>query len=383
MSIDRVEVYDLKLKLRRPYRISFKTTFHTDNLLVAIRSKEGQVGYGEAAPSKPITGDAKPEAVQFSLKASTELQGKNACDIAAIHNLLEKISQETSMNSQSAKAAIDEACYDLLGKLEKKPVYEILGETRPRIVPVSIGHGIESPEDLVRYTQEYLEKYDDKGPWSIKLKLDGDSKMDVRRVLAVAEVFLRGIKLDPNQVYTDAEVAAETFNTLYDNLGSRIILIEQPCPRGELSKMKYIAEHTEIPIYADESAATLEDVKRVIKEEAADGVNLKLPKIGGIYWAAQAAKLLKDAGLKVQVGSMNESRVGLAAASSLAAGTTNVLETDLDPDIYFEADITTDDSLLFRWGARVPSGRPGLGVRLKGDFNSIVESNVSIQKLTG
>ena len=134
----------------------------------------------------------------------------------------------------------------------------------------------------------------------MKLKLDGNPEMDLKRVLAVAEIFPRGMKLDPNQAYTDPKVAVETFNTLYEKVGLKVMLIEEPCPKGDLDKLKYVSENSRIPIYADESAGTIEDVKKIIKLNAASGVNLKLPKIGGMSWASQAAKLLKDEGLRVR-----------------------------------------------------------------------------------
>jgi L-alanine-DL-glutamate epimerase-like enolase superfamily enzyme len=382
LDIVSVDVYELQLKLRRPYKISLKTISYAENLLVAIRTTAGSVGYGEAAPIEAITGDTKEDALAFLRKASQELKGKNPSDISEIHRLLDRISIDTKTNSQTARNAIDAACYDVIGKFEKKPVYQLLGESTPRVVPASIGLGIESAEDLVTQTKEYLEMYKGNGPWSLKLKMDGNPKMDLSRVLAVAEIFPRGIKLDPNQAYTDPKVAVKTFNTLYDKIGSKVMLIEEPCPKGDLDKLKYVSENSKIPIYADETAATLDDVKKIIKLKAASGVNLKLPKIGGIYWASQAAKLLKDAGLRLQVGIMIESRIGLAAAANFAAGTTNVLDTDMDSDLYFETDITTKDSLPFVNGARVPSGRPGLGVLLKEEFNRVLEGDVSIQKLS-
>jgi L-alanine-DL-glutamate epimerase-like enolase superfamily enzyme len=381
MEIMLAELYELRLKLRRPYRISFKTTTHAQNFIVAIKTTEDIVGYGEAAPIEAITGDTKQDAVFFLRKAATALKGKDPSNIAEIHDILEKVFLETRINSQTAKNAIDAACYDLVGKSVKKPVYQLLGESNLRVVPASIGLGIEPVQELVKQTKEYLEMYQENGPWSLKLKMDGNPAMDLKRVLAVAEIFPRGIKLDPNQAYTNAKVAVETFNTLYDKLGPKVMLIEEPCPKGDLDKLKYVSDNSKIPIYADETAATLDDVRRIIKLNAASGVNLKLPKMGGIYWASQAARLLKQAGLKLQVGIMIESRVGLAAAANFAAGTANVLHTDMDSDLYFEANITTEDSLPFKDGARLPSGRPGLGILFKEEFQRIVDGDVSIQKL--
>lgn len=381
MQIDDIDVYELDLKLRKPYKISFKTTYYAKNLLVVVKTDEGLVGYGEAAPIKKITGDSKEEALEFLKKVIPSLKNKNPCDISEIHNYLEMFSSKTGLVSQTAKAALDYACYDILGKSERKPAYQILGLDRPRIVPASIGFGIETPEELVKDTEEWMQKFKDNGPWLLKLKLEGNSEMDLKRVFAVAEVFPREIKLDPNQAYTDPKVAVKTFNELYATLGSKIALIEEPCPKGDLEKIKYVAENTEIPILADETGATLEDIKQIIKERAADGVNIKLPKIGGIYWAVQAAKLLDAEGMMIQVGSMIESRVGLAAAANFAAGTTSVSHTDLDGDLYYVTNVITEESLPFMWGARMPSGGMGLGVKFKKEFNHILNGEVHILKL--
>jgi L-alanine-DL-glutamate epimerase-like enolase superfamily enzyme len=382
MRINNIDVYELELKLRKPYKISFKTAYYAVNLLVEVKTDEGLVGYGEAAPTKRITGDTREEALAFLRGAIPFLKNRDPCDLADIHRCLEDVSSKTGLLSQTAKAAVDYACYDIWGKAEGRPIYQLLGLDRPQIVPASIGLGIEAPEDLVRGTEEYMERFNDNGPWLMKLKFSGEPEMDLKRVMAVAEVFPREMKIDPNQAYTDPRVAVETFNEIYDSLGSKIALIEEPCPKGELEKMRYVTENTEIPIYADESGATLQDIKDVIRERAADGVNIKLPKIGGIYWAVQAAKLLEEADMKIQVGPGIESRVGLAAAANFAAGTPSVSHTDLDADIYFDMNIVTDESLPFIWGARIPSGGAGLGVKIKREFKSILNNQVLIRKQT-
>jgi len=381
LKIIDIDVYELDLKLRKPYKISFKTVDYAENLLIAVKTDEGLIGYGEAAPIKKVTGDSKEEALEFLKKAIPFLKNKNPCDVSEIHNHLEMISSKMGLISQTAKTAIDYACYDIWGKSEKKAIYQILGSNRPRIVPTSIGFGIETPEELVKSTEDWMEKFKDNGPWLLKLKLEGNPEMDLKRVFAVADVFPREIKLDPNQAYTDPKVAVKAFNELYATLGSKIALIEEPCPKGDLQKIKYVTENTEIPILADETGATLEDIKQIIKERAADGVNIKLPKIGGFYWAVQAAKLLNAENMRIQVGSMVESRVGLAAAANFAAGTTGVSDTDLDGDLYYVTNVVTNESLPFIWGARVPSGGVGLGVNFKEEFNHILNGGVNIVKL--
>jgi len=182
LDIVSVDVYELQLKLRRPYKISLKTISYAEDLLVAIRITAGAVGYGEAAPIEAITGDTKEDALAFLRKASLELKGKIPFDIAEIHRLLDRNSIETKVNSQTARNAIDAACYDIIGKFEKEPVYQLMGESTPRVVPASIGLGIESAEDF-NADQRVLGN----GPWSLKLKMDGNPKMDLSRVRRVED----------------------------------------------------------------------------------------------------------------------------------------------------------------------------------------------------
>lgn len=382
MKIKKIEVYRLDLRLPEPFSISFKTFTHAENLLVVISTGRGVTGIGEAAPFKPITGDSREESLSTLNRAGSLLIDHDPCNIAKIHSLLDEISRALGFDSMTARAAIDFACYDVLGKVEGKPIYQILGEKKPRTVPTTLTIGIKKPEEVASSVKRFMQLYEKNGLRRVKLKLSGDSEMDERRVLAAADVFSGELTLDANQGYKDPRVATKVLNSLYEALGSRIILVEEPCPKGELDKMKYVAENCEIPIFADESAASLEDAKKVIEKRAAKGVNIKLQKAGGIYWARKIAKLAEETDTDAMVGSMLESGVSIAAGANFVAGTRGIANTDLDSDLYFPVDIVTQESkTLFTNGARIPSGKPGLGVELEKWIKSTVKGDILLAKL--
>ncbi|MBS7628861.1 dipeptide epimerase, partial [Candidatus Bathyarchaeota archaeon] len=114
--------------------------------------------------------------------------------------------------------------------------------------------------------------------------------------------------------------AADLFNSIYDLIGSRVVLIEQPCPKRDLAKLKHVTDKSKIPIFADESAATIEDINRIVRLRAAKGINLKLQKVGGIHHGLEAVRLAAENSLQVMVGCMMESGVGIAYGANFAAG---------------------------------------------------------------
>jgi len=385
-KIKRINIYKFNRRLPKSFAISFRTWDHVENVLLSVETDRGITGYGDASPVIEITGDTQETALKFLTNVKSSLIGQDPCDISAIHNLLEQASNKLGFNSQTSKAAIDYACYDILGKFESKPIYQLLGCDRPRIAETSIGIGIASTAEIVENAKELMSVFKEGGPWSVKLKLSGDPKADKERVLAVADVFAGKLKFDPNQAYHDPKVAVSTFNELHSSLGSRVLLVEQPTPKGELDKLKYVSDNCEIPIFADESAATIEDIQRVVEKKAAKGVNIKLQKIGGIYWARKAAELLRESGIALQIGCMYETAIGIAAGANFVAGTPSVSNSDLDGDfnvdLYSSTDISTEDTRpSVRYGARMPSGKPGLGIRLRDCVGQIMSGEVCLEQI--
>jgi L-alanine-DL-glutamate epimerase-like enolase superfamily enzyme len=370
MKIKNIHTHELNCELREPLRIFYKNFTEIKNILVLIKTDEDYTGIGESVPLKPQTGDTQKEAYTLLKKANILLKGQNPYDIEGIHSLLEKISKREGINSQTAKAAIDSACYDIIGKVEKKPIYKIFGKEQFIKVLNAVTVYISSVEETVKKTRYTMKEYAKNGLSRLKIKLSGEPKLDKERVIAVASIFDGELILDANQAYRDANLAIKIFNNLYDTLGSRVILIEQPSPMDDLTKLKYISDKCEIPIFADESAATLEDFQKIVEEKITKGINMKLQRLGGIYWGNKMAELAKEYGTDMSVGCLPESGVGMAYdAHFLAGNSKNVIGSDLDTDLELRTDIITEQSKIpFENGARFPLDKPGLGVELQNQF---------------
>jgi L-alanine-DL-glutamate epimerase-like enolase superfamily enzyme len=150
-----------------------------------------------------------------------------------------------------------------------------------------------------------------------------------------------------------------------------------------LNALKKVSENTLIPVFADESAVTLEDINRIISLSSAEGINIKLQKIGGILPALKAAERAFSQGFKIMVGCNEETHIAISAAIHLVAAMDGVVNTDLDSDIIlFDFNITKENPLdTFINGARIPRNKPGLGVELANWLKNILEERIKIERV--
>jgi len=345
--------------------------------MIIFESNDGLSGCGEAAPFKPITGDSRSEAKRFLQLSAGRLIGREINDLAELHRLLSELESTTDIKSQTAKAALDMAFLCLVGKINNQPIYKLLGCGKPNLIKNTLTIGIKRIDDTVKTSIRYMQDFKDNGLSRIKLKLSGNSREDIERVTKVADVFDGELTLDANQGYIDPDIAVKTFKKMYEEVGDRIILIEEPCPKGDLDKLKYVKEHSEIMIFADESAATFEDARKVIKKGAADGINIKLQKAGGIYWGKKIAELANEHDVKLMTGCMLETAISIAAGINFANAMRGMINTDLDSDLTLPINIVKEP-LPFRNGCRVPLDRPGLGISLRDEIRSIINGQLSI-----
>jgi L-alanine-DL-glutamate epimerase-like enolase superfamily enzyme len=314
--------------------------------------------------------------------AAERLQGP-ILDVEEVHRTLSQLEEKTGLKSQTGKAAIDMACYDALGKAEGKPVYEILGTNMPARIPTTLTIGIKTLDDTIATVRDYMARFGERGLRRIKLKLSGKPEDDLKRVLKVAEIFPGELTLDANQGYKDPEQAIKIFNRMYEEVGKRLLLVEQPTPREHLDSLRIIASESPIPVFADESARTLDDIIRIIDVGAAHGINIKLQKIGGIYYGVKAAQKIHEAGIKLMVGCNEETHIAISAAIHYASAVPSVVNVDLDSDLLlFDVNITREDPLeTFVLGMRVPRMRPGLGVELADWFKAFANKKIVLQKI--
>jgi L-alanine-DL-glutamate epimerase-like enolase superfamily enzyme len=196
----------------------------------------------------------------------------------------------------------------------------------------------------------------------LKIKTGKDWKEDVERVKAIRDTVGAGIALrvDANQGYS-VQVALKFIRGVKD---CQIEFIEQPTPANALGDLKIVRDESNLPIMADESARSANDVLNLAFNKIVDMVNVKLMKSGGIINAGQTVAVAAAGGLPVMLGCMDESRVSIAAALHLACALPGVQYADLDGAFDIVNDVTTGGFEL-QEGFLIPSDKPGFGIEVQ------------------
>ena len=350
MKIARIEWYGRAL----PRRERFATATHSSDVarVVFVRlDAEGTEGWGAASPSE-LTGETL-QSVVAALKALREgllgLPLKRGRDVA---DRMDRILP----GNPAAKAAIDIAAFDAIGKARGLPLCQLLGAEREMMM-TDRTVGLMPPEDAAKKAQEFVAQRFR----AIKIKLDGDPDDDLRRVSLIRETLGNHILLrtDANQSYTYRR-ALQFSRQAYPHV---VEFFEQPLPADDLKGMQGLTEASPIPVMADESVLTPQDAARVGWGKSARLVNLKLMKTGGIARALEANAICESAGMPTMVGCNAESALTIAAGLHFALAQRNVRFADLDSHFNLASDPAR--GLAFDDGYLRPSGKPGLGVDVR------------------
>ncbi len=229
------------------------------------------------------------------------------------------------LKNSSAKAAVDMAVYDLFAKSCRKPLYKILGGGRKEI-ETDLTISVNGVEEMVADSLKAVSQ----GFRILKIKVGKESKMDVERIQAIRQAVGPDIRLriDANQGWS-AKEAVKIIRTLED-MGIVMDLVEQPVNAHDFEGMKFVTSQVYTPILADESVFSPEDAIRIIRERAADLINIKLMKTGGIHEALKICAIAESFGMECMIGCMLESKIAVSAAAHLAAGRGIITRADLD-----------------------------------------------------
>ena len=325
-----------ELEYSEPFVISRSADTSSEVVQVAIRHGD-LVGYGEGAPDTHYD-----ESIDSAMRFLGRVEPLLGDDPLATEAILGRIGEMPG--EMAAKCAVDGALHDLLGKICGQPLWRILG-LDPAPPPTSYTISIDTVEGTARRAAAASAYH------ALKIKVGGPADLErVRTVRAQAPDSL--IRVDANEawsVHSTIELVPEL-----DSLG--VELIEQPLPARETSGYCRLHDSSlSIPIVLDESCHTLPDVARCA--EIADGVNIKLTKSGGIREAVRMIHAARALGLKVMLGCMNESSLGIAQAAQISP---LVDVVDLDGHLLNRNDSHTGLGLVD--GRVVPGAGPGLGV---------------------
>ncbi len=326
-SIRAIAIEPLNIPLKEPFTIATGSVSEAQNVLITVTLEDGSVGYGESAPFSPSTGETQATALAAAQGCARLLEGKDA----AHWRTLSKLMRSVYYSQATAIAGMEMALLDALARSYGMPLYVFFGgvgsavETDLSIPMVTPEHGYELAKEIVA-----------RGIRTIKIKVGGDLREDVARVEAIREAAPGiGLTLDANQGYTPAE-ALLCLEALNDR-DIRPLMLEQPVHKDDYEGLRYVTQHTGVPIAADESAYSAANVAHLIAMGAANVINIKLMKCG-IVEALDIAAVCRATHTELMIGAMIESRLATAAAAHFVAGLGGFRYIDLDTPMLLAED---------------------------------------------
>jgi muconate cycloisomerase len=328
-------------------------------VLVRLADEGGRVGLGEASVTSVWSGETQAGAVALIREQLAPLVvGAEPFDVEWIMRRLDR----AVFGNSFAKAAIETALLDLQGRILGVPLYKLLGGRDPAAsggVRLKFVVGAFEPEKAATLARQMVQE----GWRSVKVKIGRDPKADVERLKAVRTAVGPDVLLtvDANGGYT-VEQAVWTAPRL-EKL--EVALFEQPTRRGDHGAMAEVRRRSGLPIMADESVFTPQDVLDVIRAGAADVLSLYPGKHGGVRATQALARLAEAAGLVCTIGSNLEREVATSAMAHVAVSCGNIqcerFPGDLIGPLYFERPLSRTPLLYMADRLMVPEG-PGLGV---------------------
>ncbi|MGH3332253.1 MAG: mandelate racemase/muconate lactonizing enzyme family protein [Nocardioidaceae bacterium] len=308
--------------LHTPFVTALRRTTTTDTAVVRITDSDGVTGWGEAPQVWQVTGESLAGAEACVMGPLTAvLAGADTDDLVALSR---RVASAVAANF-GAKAAVDVALHDLAARRRGVSLPGFLGSTTHR-VPTDVTLAAGEPADLARAASARAAD----GFSVLKMKVGTDAASDVARVRAAREAVGPGvgIRLDANQGWTARE--AVRVITALEDAGLDVELVEQPVKADDLEGLAWVTGRVSTPVMADESVYGVRDLVEVIRRRAADMVNIKLAKCGGISTARTLLELAAAHQMGTIVGSMMESQIGVGAAASVVAAYGSSVTADLD-----------------------------------------------------
>ena len=329
----------------RPYELQLKHVFtlasgsrSTTPVMLTEIEYDNVTGYGEAS-MPPYLGESHITADSFLKKV--DLSRFNTPFL--IEDILDYI-DHLAPGNYAAKASVDIALHDLVGKLMNQPWYRIWGLNPESTPDTSFTIGIDKPEVV-------KEKVREASPYNIlKVKLgQGNDKEMINVVRSITD---KPLCVDVNQGWNDKNLALEMTHWLKEK---GVVFVEQPMIKTSVDDIAWLTQNSPLPIIADEAIQTVSDFKSV--QGVYSGINIKLMKCGGMLAAYTMIKIARATGMKVMIGCMTETSCAVTAAAQLSP---LVDWADLDGNLLIENDVF--EGLTIKNGKISLPDRPGIGI---------------------
>jgi o-succinylbenzoate synthase len=354
MKITNIKIGRISVPLRTPFKTALRTVSSVEDVIVEIHTDTGNIGFGEAPPTGVITGDTTGAiigAIEDHIKKS--MVGMEIENFEEIMLRLERC----VLKNTSAKAAVDIALYDLYGQLYGAPLYKLLGGYRKEI-ETDITISVNDPGEMAKDSFDAVKR----GYSTLKIKVGLDSALDMERMKAIRQAVGYDVKLriDANQGWKPKE--AVNILRKMEDAGLQIEFVEQPVSAHDIDGLKFVTDNVYIPVLADESVFSPMDALNILQRRAADFVNIKLMKTGGIYNALKIWSLAEMYGVECMIGCMLEAKVSVTAAVHLACAKSIITKIDLDGPVLCKEDPIIGGA-IFNESKITLTDEPGLGIK--------------------
>jgi len=355
--IDQIEIVPVAVPLRRPHKMAVGTVHKLESIIIQVRTSDGVVGIGEAAPS-PFVSHETRESVLAALSKylGPWLIGKDPFNIEATLGAFARLMKGNSF----AKAAIDLACHDILGKVLGVPAYNLLGGKVRDEIPLSWSLASSDVKADLDEAHDILRR---EGVTTFKIKAGVlRPKEDVYRIRKIREVLGDDIDLrvDANQAWTP-EVAVSVIKEIEE---CNITFVEQPVPGWNLDGMRRVASDVTVPIMVDEGLLTPDDALRHVVSGAADILGIKVMKHGGLRGSKKIAAIAEAAGLSCYLGSRMALTVCAAASVHFGISTHEIRYGCEEFCDLLTEDVIAVNPVSVKNGSVQPFEGKGLGVEL-------------------
>ncbi|HEY6739770.1 MAG TPA: dipeptide epimerase [Actinopolymorphaceae bacterium] len=362
MPIQQIRCHRVTVPLHTPFVTALRRTTTVDSLLVELIDDEGRSGWGEAPEVWRVTGESMAGAEACCLgPLRAVLVGRDPDDLQP---LLQAVAAAVPGN-RNAKAAVDVALHDLVARRAGLSLTRFLGGTTRRI-PTDVTLSADDAAGLATAAATRVSE----GFTVLKAKVGTHAREDVARVRAIREAVGPDvtIRLDANQGWTPRD-AVRAISAMED-AGLAVELVEQPVAAADLDGLAFVTSRVDTPILADESVFDVRDLVEMIRRRAADLVNVKLAKCGGIAQARTLLSLARTYGIGTMVGSMMEGPVGVGAAAALVASDGTSLVSDLDA-AWWTSTSPIRGGLRYDGADVVLPDAPGLGIDGLADVTAV------------
>ena len=341
------------------------------SIIIRMNTDEGISGLGEATTIIWYLNETQEGMMKLLESYEQLLIGEDPFNVVNAHCRMDLVTGADAPGCHSARAAIDMALYDIIGKAQKRPVYEVLGGAYRTEFEMLTNLYEESPEEEAEASQEYVKK----GFRGLKIKV-GDIlltkgwsmqnlKKEKDKLIAALEAVPPDIYIDAdaNQSWSNVKIAVNIVEELFQGKYYPNLSLEQPLHYLDISGHSFLRRSIKVPIILDESVLSPEAMLQIAKNDAADRIVLKLNRVGGFAPARKIIDIAEAASMGISIDTMPFTKLGDTAICHLAATIKDPYPVDAEGHLWFDADPLEKGIEIKNARAILPK-EPGLGVEL-------------------